>query len=86
MENRTRWSERVGDIVRLTLDAHGRDGSPVVELPVDQVRGLVAGARRDLREFLGLAGTWAERRLPAHAPAVTAALARALDLAPAPAP
>ncbi|WP_406163106.1 hypothetical protein OG298_41620 [Streptomyces sp. NBC_01005] len=75
-------AERVGDSVRLTLDAHGTDGSPVIELPVDQVRRLVAGAQQDLQDFLSLAGTWAEQHLPAHAAAVTAALARALDLAP----
>lgn len=77
-------AERVGDIVRLTLDAHATDGSPVIELSVNQVRGLVAGAQQDLRDFLSLAGTWAEQHLPAHAAAVTAALARALDLVPAP--
>ncbi|MFG2713429.1 hypothetical protein ACGFX2_23120 [Streptomyces goshikiensis] len=77
-------AERVGDIVRLTLDAHGTYGSPVIELPVDQVRTLVAGAQQDLRDFLSLAGTWAEQHLPEHAVAVTAALARALDLAPTP--
>ncbi|MFG2404949.1 hypothetical protein ACGFR8_11575 [Streptomyces brevispora] len=76
-------AERVGDIVRLTFDAHETDGSPVIELPVDQVRRLVAGAQQDVQDFLSLAGTWAERHLPAHAGAVTAALARALDLAPA---
>ncbi|WP_405670179.1 hypothetical protein OG612_39540 [Streptomyces sp. NBC_01527] len=75
-------AERVGDIVRLTLDAHGTDGSPVIELSVDQVRRLVAGAQQDLQDFLSLAGTWAEQHLPAHAAAATAALARALDLAP----
>ncbi|MDX2732885.1 hypothetical protein [Streptomyces sp. PA03-2a] len=77
-------AERVGDIVRLTLDAHGTDGSPLIELSVDQVRRLVAGAQQDLQDFLSLAGTWAEQHLPAHAAAVTAALARALDLAPTP--
>ncbi|WP_079175193.1 hypothetical protein [Streptomyces malaysiense] len=77
-------AERVGDTVRLTLDVHGGDGSPVIQLSVDHVRTLVAGAQLDLRHFLGLAGTWAEQHLPAHAAAVTAALVRALDLTPAP--
>lgn len=77
-------AERVNDVVRLTLDAHGADGSPVIELSVDQVRRLVAGAQQDLQDFLSLAGTWAEQHLPAHAAAVTTALARALDLAPTP--
>ncbi|MCX5254852.1 hypothetical protein OOK27_11815 [Streptomyces canus] len=75
-------AERVGDTVRLTLDTHAKDGSPVIELPVDQVRALVTGAQQDLQDFLGLAGTWAEQHLPTHADAVTAALARALDLGP----
>ncbi|MFJ2720343.1 hypothetical protein [Streptomyces sp. NPDC087437] len=75
-------AERVGDTVRLTLDAHAKDGSPGIELPVDQVRMLVTSAQQDLRDFLSLAGTWAAQHLPAHAAAVTAALARALDLGP----
>ncbi|MFJ6793952.1 hypothetical protein [Streptomyces sp. NPDC091268] len=74
-------AERIGDIVRLTFDAYGTDDSPVIELPVDQARRLVMGAQQDVRDFLGLAGIWAEQHVPAHAPAVTAALARALDLA-----
>jgi hypothetical protein len=73
-------AERVGGSVRLTLDAHAKDGCPVVELPVDEVRTLVTGARRDLQDFLAVAGSWAEEHLPTHAAAVTAALARALDL------
>ncbi|WP_406362543.1 hypothetical protein [Streptomyces sp. NBC_00715] len=77
-------AERVGDGVRLTFDAHGTDVGPVIELPTDHVRRLVAGAEQDVRDFLGLVGTWAERQLPAHAAAVTAALARALDLASTP--
>ncbi|MFE1363245.1 hypothetical protein ACFW84_03255 [Streptomyces anulatus] len=85
-------AERVGDTVRLTHDVDGTDGSPVTELPPDQVRRLVADAQQDLPDFvadaqqdlpdfLGLAGAWAEQHLPAHAAPVTAALARALDLA-----
>jgi hypothetical protein len=77
-------TERVGNIIRLTSDAYGTDGSPVIELSIDQARRLVAGAQQDLQDFLGLAGNWAEQHLPAHAVAVTAALARALDLAPTP--
>lgn len=75
-------AERAGDSVRLTLDAYGEEDSPVIELPVDQLRTLVTGAQRDLQDFLNLAGSWAEQHLPAHAAAVTAALARALDLGP----
>jgi hypothetical protein len=73
-------AERIGDNVRLTLDADAKDGSPVIELPVDQVRALLTGAEADLRDFHRLAGTWAEHHLPTHAAAITAALARALDL------
>ncbi|GGZ31285.1 hypothetical protein GCM10010343_68510 [Streptomyces avidinii] len=58
--------------------------SPVIELPVDRVRALVTGAQQDLRDFLSLAGIWAGRHLPTHGAAVTAALARALDLGPTP--
>ncbi|MEU7697563.1 hypothetical protein [Streptomyces sp. NPDC039028] len=77
-------AERLGDIVRLTLDAYETDSSPVVELSLAQIRTFVTGAQQDLRDFLSLAETWAEQHLPAHAAAVTAALARALDLAPTP--
>ncbi|CAM5541923.1 hypothetical protein I6J39_34410 (plasmid) [Streptomyces californicus] len=77
-------AERLGDIVRLTLDAHEMDSSPVIELSVDQIGTLVTGAQQDLQDFLSLAETWAEQHLPTHAAAVTAALARALDLAPTP--
>ncbi|MCM2416353.1 hypothetical protein [Streptomyces sp. RKAG290] len=76
-------AERVGDVVRLTYDVHGTGSSPVVELPAEQVRTLVAGAQQDLQDFLSVAGIWAEEHLPAHAAEVTAALARALDLASA---
>jgi hypothetical protein len=49
---------------------------------VDELRRLIAGAEQDLRDFVRLAGGWAERQLPERAAAVTAALARALDLEP----
>lgn len=73
-------AERVGDTVRLTLDADAKDASPAIELPVDQVRALVTGAEADLRDFHSLAGSWAAHHLPTRAAAITAALARALDL------
>ncbi len=73
-------AEHVGDTIRLTLDAYAKDGSPVIELPVDEARALVAGAQQDLRDFLMLTGVWAEEHLPTHTTAITAALARALDL------
>ncbi|GAA3972089.1 hypothetical protein GCM10023085_62930 [Actinomadura viridis] len=45
-------------------------------------RRLLAGAERDLIAFHGLAVSWAERYVPAHAGSLTAALARALDVLP----
>ncbi|WP_459651542.1 hypothetical protein [Kitasatospora sp. Ki12] len=79
-------AERFGDTVRLTVNAE-HSGSPVIELPVTELRHLLAGAERDLTYFLALATAWARRRIPEHAGPVTAALARVLDLpAPAAAP
>ncbi|MFE5583196.1 hypothetical protein [Kitasatospora sp. NPDC056531] len=72
-------AERLDGVVRLTADTEV-DDSPVIELPVEELRRLLAGAERDLRDFVRLAGGWAERQLPGHAAAVTAALARALAL------
>ncbi|MQS11569.1 hypothetical protein F7Q99_04525 [Streptomyces kaniharaensis] len=75
--------ERLGDVVRLTVDTDAdtdtEGGSPVIELPVDELRRLIAGAEQDLRGFLRLAGSWAERQLPGYAAALTAALARVAD-------
>ncbi|MCX4581902.1 hypothetical protein [Streptomyces sp. NBC_01481] len=78
----TPLAERLGDSVRLTVDAE-RDDSPVIELPAAELRHLLAGAERDLADFLGLAADWAAQHLPNHATSLTVALARALDL-PAP--
>lgn len=72
-------AERIGDTVRLTVD-DGRDDSPVIEVPAGELRRLLAGAERDLADFLGTAAAWAARNLPDHARRVTAALARALVL------
>ncbi|MFJ9776209.1 hypothetical protein ACIRVF_34095 [Kitasatospora sp. NPDC101157] len=76
-------AERLDGTVRLTADTR-TGGGPVIELPVDRLRRLLAGAEQDLRDFVRLAGGWAERQLPGHAPAVTAALTRALALEAAP--
>ncbi|MET9293736.1 hypothetical protein [Streptomyces sp. NPDC003077] len=73
------FAERVGDLVRLTVDAE-QDGSPVIELPVTELPRLLADAERDLTDFLRLATEWAARQLPEHAALVSAALARALGL------
>ncbi|MFD8996432.1 hypothetical protein [Streptomyces abikoensis] len=72
-------AERLGDTVRLTVDAE-QDDSPVIELPVSELRGLLAAAERDLVDFLQLAADWAAQHLPDQASSVTAALARALNL------
>ncbi|MEV5607275.1 hypothetical protein [Streptomyces sp. NPDC052225] len=72
-------AERFGDAVRLTVNADQSD-SPVVELPITDLRNLVAGAERDLADFLALATDWASRYLPGHCAPVTAALARVFDL------
>ncbi|MFE4972519.1 hypothetical protein ACFRAR_10395 [Kitasatospora sp. NPDC056651] len=74
-------AERFGRIVRLTQDPEKPDG-PVVELPVEELRRLLAGVERDLGDFLSLAASRAERQLPGYAAAVTAALGRALDAEP----
>lgn len=73
-------AERIGDTVRLTVDAE-HDDSPVIELTVTELRHLLAGAERDLDAFLAAASRWATRHLPdTYASSVAAALARALDL------
>lgn len=73
-------AERVGGTVRLTVDAE-RDDSPVIELPVTELRRLLGEAERELAAFLAAASLWATRHLPAaYAAPVAAALARALDL------
>ncbi|MFI5904115.1 hypothetical protein [Streptomyces cyaneofuscatus] len=74
-------AERFGDTVRLTVDAE-RSDSPVIELPVSELRRLLTGVERDLTGFLDLADVWAARYLPGHRAPVTAALARVLGLRP----
>ncbi len=75
-------AERHDDVVRLTVDAE-HDDSPVIEVSVTDLRRLLAGAERDLIDFLQLAAAWTSLHLPDYAPSVTSALGRALDL-PAP--
>ncbi|MEU4769348.1 hypothetical protein AB0H12_39510 [Actinosynnema sp. NPDC023794] len=74
-------AERHGGTVRLIVDDE-RSDSPAIELPVTDLRRLLAGAERDLAGFLASAADWAARHLPGHAAPVTAALARVLDLPP----
>lgn len=72
-------AQRLGDVVRLTVDVGLKRESPVIEVRVDELRTLVARAERDLRDFVALAGGWAERHLPEHAAGIAAALARIAD-------
>ncbi|MFC8257748.1 hypothetical protein ACFUNF_08945 [Streptomyces sp. NPDC057291] len=72
-------AERIGDTVRLTADAEA-DESPLIELPVAELRQLLEGAERDLTDFLHLAAAWTVRYLPDRALEVSSALARTLDL------
>ncbi|MFJ6609480.1 hypothetical protein ACIQPT_04300 [Streptomyces sp. NPDC091289] len=76
-------AERFGNTVRLTVNAEQSD-SPVIEVSVSELHNLLAGAERDLADFLALAADWASRNLPGNCAPVTAALARVVDL-PAPA-
>lgn len=73
--------ERQGEIVRLTLDAE-HDDSAVIELPVTDLRRLLAGAESDLNAFLQLAAAWAALHLPDYATPLTSALGRALNVPP----
>lgn len=72
-------AERVGDTVRLTVDTE-RSDSPVIELPVTELRHLLDGAEGDLADFLALAADWAARSMPDRSARVTAALTRALSM------
>ncbi|BCL30347.1 hypothetical protein ACFFS2_28970 [Streptomyces aurantiacus] len=72
-------AERFGDTVRLTVNAEQHD-SPVIALSVTELRRLLAGAERDLADFLALVADWASGYLPGYRAPVTAAVARVLDL------
>ncbi|MBB5081882.1 hypothetical protein HNR40_007377 [Nonomuraea endophytica] len=75
--------ERIDDTVRLTVDTE-QNNSPSIEMNVADLRQLLAGAEKDLTDFLDLASDWATSHLPDHAGAVATAIARALDLPPKP--
>ncbi|WP_432074972.1 hypothetical protein [Streptomyces wuyuanensis] len=75
-------AERVGDPVRLTVDAD-EDGSPVIELPVTELRRLLTVVERDPNDFHRRAGARAARYVPGRAAPAPAARAGALGL-PAP--
>ncbi|MFJ4342153.1 hypothetical protein [Streptomyces sp. NPDC088915] len=72
-------AERIGDRARLTVDAD-REDSPVIDLPLTDLRDLLTTAERDLTAFLHLTTTWTTDHLPAHAPRLREALARTLGL------
>ncbi|MEK2494031.1 hypothetical protein WN990_31230 [Kitasatospora purpeofusca] len=76
-------AERFGDTVRLTVNAE-QNGSPVIELPVTELRRLLANAERDLADFLVLATDWVRQQMPEHSESVLAALARVLCLPASP--
>ncbi|MFD9004081.1 hypothetical protein ACFV0T_24475 [Streptomyces sp. NPDC059582] len=70
---------RHGDIVRLTCDGDV-DTSPVIEVPVTELRHLLAGVERDLADFFRLAVLWAGTHLPDRCEQVSGAISRALAL------
>ncbi|WP_344961002.1 hypothetical protein [Streptomyces thioluteus] len=72
-------AERLGDIVRLTVDCE-QDGSPLIELPVAELRRLLADVERELGDVLRLMRTWAGRYAPGQAAGLGAALAQALEM------
>ncbi|TDD58540.1 hypothetical protein E1263_18670 [Kribbella antibiotica] len=72
-------AERVGDCILLTVDAE-QDGSPTIELPVAELSRLLDAVERDLTDFYALVVEWAPRHLPGREAAVSAAIARVLDL------
>ncbi|CAM3186614.1 hypothetical protein [Stackebrandtia soli] len=72
--------ERDGRTMRLTVDAE-EENSRVIELPVDELRRLLAQAERDLGDFLMLARSWATGHLPEQVSDFTIAMAKALNVA-----
>ncbi|CAM5674346.1 hypothetical protein SAVIM338S_07124 [Streptomyces avidinii] len=78
-------AERVGDAIRLTVDAEQSHGQ-VIELSVTDLHRLLADAERDLAGFLALAAAWVSKHLPDHSAPVSTALARVLDLPESAAP
>ncbi|MFE0044845.1 hypothetical protein [Streptomyces albireticuli] len=74
-------AERRGSVIRLTVDARADTGQ-WIDVPVTELRHLLAGAEEDLAGFLDLATRWASRHLPDHSERLGHALARALALPP----
>lgn len=83
--NPSAFGELTGDMVWLSVDVDVEDAdSQTIDLPVTELRRLLAGVETDLIEFLRSTAAWAAWYVPDHAVPVIAALARLLDL-PAPA-
>ncbi|MFD9360071.1 hypothetical protein [Streptomyces sp. NPDC060031] len=76
---RSSVAERVGDAIRLTVDAEQSDNR-VIELSVTELHHLLADAEGDLAGFLALAAAWVSKHLPDHSAPLSTALARVLDL------
>lgn len=68
-----------GDVVRVTADVEA-DDSAVILVPAELLRPMLEGVETDLRGFLVLAKSWAERHVPEHAPRLLSALASALSM------
>lgn len=77
-------SELVDGVVRMTADAEEAD-SPTLEVPVADLRRLLAGVERDLTDFVEAVSDWAAHHAPSRASDLVASLARALDV-PVPVP
>lgn len=78
-------AELHGFIVRLTADADAdadADNGQWIEVSTSELRRLLAGAERDLVDFLGLAAGWLTEHLPDHSERVADALVQALALPP----
>lgn len=72
-------SELVDDVVRMTVDTEEAD-SATIEVPVADLRRLLAGVERDLTDFVGTVSGWAARHAPSRASDLATVFARALDV------
>ena len=77
-------SELVDGVVRMTADTEEAD-SPTLDVPVADLRRLLASVERDLTDFVGAVSDWAAHHVPSRASDVVAVIARALDV-PVPSP
>ncbi|MGW1534561.1 hypothetical protein [Streptomyces aureus] len=70
-------AERDGSTVRLTVDSAADTGRRI-DVPVAELRRLLAAVEEDLADFLAPAARWADEHLPDQSERVGGALARAL--------